>query len=293
MTEKDLLSIYQAIQPMMDREIDSRTQSAVRMKNMVVTTAYDSGTKTVGVTEAFGGEIFLPVFGGLDTTLLVKGAPVWVMMPYSSLSNAVVFAMGDMTGLGGGGGSGTTYTFDSGTTNGAFSVTPSDTGVAQSVAIYGLGSAAYTDSTDYATAGHGHNDATTSSSGFMSAADKTKLNAVGTYYNNSGSPNVTSGSNATLCSIQNLPAGVYVVEATCRFANNNTGRRGLRIDTSASSAESATQHTTVVPAASGYTIVNTAAVLSFSATSTAYARVYQNSGSSLSTSGYMYAVRIK
>lgn len=292
MTEKDLLSIYDAMRPLLDREIDGRTQSALRMKSMVVTTAYDSVSETVGVTEAFGNEMQLPVFGGLDTSLLIKGVPVWVMMPYGSMSNAVVFTLGDMTGLGGGG-SGTTYTFDSGTTNGAFSVTPSDTGVAQSVAIYGLGSAAYTDSTDYATAGHGHSDATTSSSGFMSAADKTKLNAVGTYYNNSGSPNVTSGSNATLCSIQNLPAGVYVIEATCRFANNNTGRRGLRIDTSASSAESATQHTTVVPAASGYTIVNTAAVLSFSATSTAYARVYQNSGSSLSTSGYMYAVRIK
>ena len=293
MTEKDLLSVYHALQPMLDREIDERTRSALRLKSMVVTTAYDSGSKTVGVTEAFGGEMFLPVFGGLDTTLLVKGAPVWVMMPYSSLSNAVVFAMGDMTGLGGGGGSGVTYTFDSGTTNGAFSVTPSDTGVAQSVSIYGLGSAAFTPSTDYATSGHSHSDATTTASGFMSAADKTKLNAVGTYYNNSGSPSVASGSNSTLCSIQNLPAGVYVVEATCRFASNTTGRRGLRIDTSASSAESATQHTTVVPAASGYTIVNTAAVLSFSAVSTVYARVYQNSGSNLSTSGYMYAVRIK
>lgn len=291
MTEKDLLSVYQAIHPMLDREIDERTRSALRLKSMVVTTAYDSGSKTVGVTEAFGGEIFLPVFGGLDTTLLVKGAPVWVMMPYSSLSNAVVFAMGDMTGLGGGGGSGTTYTFDSGTTNGAFSVTPSDTGVAQSVAIYGLGSAAYTSSSDYATSGHGHSNATTSTAGFESAADKTKLDAIGWYSSASGSPTVSSASNATLCSIT-LPAnGVYVIEATCRFANNNTGRRGLRIDTSASSAESATQHTTVVPAASGYTVVNTAAVISGSGT--VYARVYQNSGSNLSTSGYMYITRIK
>lgn len=188
----------------------------------------------------------------------------------------------------------TTYTFASSSTDGAFDVTPSDTGTAQTVAITGLGSAAYTASTDYATSGHGHSNASSSAAGFMSTTDKSKLDAVGTYYSNSGSSSVTSGSNATLCSIQNLPAGVYVVEATCRFANNTTGRRGLRIDTSSSaSAESATQHTTVVSAASGYTIVNTAAVMSFSAQSTVYARIYQNSGSSLSTSGYMYAVRIK
>ncbi len=44
--------------------------------------------------------------------------------------------------------SNTTYTFASGTTNGAFSVTPSG-GTAQSVSIYGLKSAAYTESSDY------------------------------------------------------------------------------------------------------------------------------------------------
>lgn len=48
----------------------------------------------------------------------------------------------------------TTYTFAEGTTNGAFSVTPSG-GTAQSVKIHGLGSAAYTDSSAYATAAQG------------------------------------------------------------------------------------------------------------------------------------------
>lgn len=49
----------------------------------------------------------------------------------------------------------TTYTFASGATNGAFSVTPSGSS-AQSVSIFGLGSAAYTASGDYATSGHAH-----------------------------------------------------------------------------------------------------------------------------------------
>lgn len=43
----------------------------------------------------------------------------------------------------------TTYTFAEGTTNGAFSVTPKG-GTAQTVSVHGLGSAAYTASTDYA-----------------------------------------------------------------------------------------------------------------------------------------------
>lgn len=46
----------------------------------------------------------------------------------------------------------TTYTFASGTTNGSFTVTPSG-GTAQSVAVYGLKSAAYTESTAYDAAG--------------------------------------------------------------------------------------------------------------------------------------------
>lgn len=48
----------------------------------------------------------------------------------------------------------TTYTFGEGSTNGAFTVTPSG-GSSQSVKIHGLGSAAYTDSTAYATAAQG------------------------------------------------------------------------------------------------------------------------------------------
>lgn len=59
----------------------------------------------------------------------------------------------------------TTYTFASGTTNGAFSVTPSG-GVAQSVAIFGLGTAAYTASSAYATASHTHAASDTTSGTF-------------------------------------------------------------------------------------------------------------------------------
>ena len=51
----------------------------------------------------------------------------------------------------------TTYTFAEGSTNGAFSVTPSG-GSATSVKIHGLGSAAYTDYSAYAAATHTHSE---------------------------------------------------------------------------------------------------------------------------------------
>lgn len=49
----------------------------------------------------------------------------------------------------------TLYTFSEGTTNGTFNVSVND-GLATPVTIHGLGSAAFTDSTDYATSSHNH-----------------------------------------------------------------------------------------------------------------------------------------
>lgn len=51
--------------------------------------------------------------------------------------------------------SNTTYAFGEGSADGAFSVTPSDTGKAVSISVHGLKSAAYTELTDYATAAQG------------------------------------------------------------------------------------------------------------------------------------------
>ena len=58
----------------------------------------------------------------------------------------------------------TTYSFATGDTNGTFKVTPSG-GTATNIAIKGLGSAAYTASSAYATAGHTHNYAGSSTAG--------------------------------------------------------------------------------------------------------------------------------
>lgn len=91
----DMMRIWDAIQPMAKSAVERQTRDAVRMKQMVVTVAYDIVTKTIGVAEPFGETIQLPVFGGLNAQELSVGTSVWVISPYSSFSNALVFMRGD------------------------------------------------------------------------------------------------------------------------------------------------------------------------------------------------------
>ncbi len=79
----------------------------------------------------------------------------------------------------------TTYTFAEGSTNGAFSVTPSG-GSAQSVPVHGLKSAAYTESSAYATSGHTHTTSIATSTGTnqitLAHGGKYAITAGGTSY---------------------------------------------------------------------------------------------------------------
>lgn len=88
------LLIWEKLKILIDAEIEQKTASCVRMKTMVVTTAYNAETQTIGVTEAFGNEVQLPVCGDVDGAELRVGTSVWVMIPYS-MSNAIVMMRGD------------------------------------------------------------------------------------------------------------------------------------------------------------------------------------------------------
>jgi hypothetical protein len=101
----DMLRLWEAIEPMAKASVERQTRDSVRMKQMVITVAYNSATKTVGVAEPFSNTIQIPVYGGIDPTSLTVGTAVWVMCPYSSMSNAMVFMAGDGS-LPGGGASG-------------------------------------------------------------------------------------------------------------------------------------------------------------------------------------------
>lgn len=98
---KESLAIWNTIKPIIDKEIDNRTRGMVQRRKAKVTTAPDSGTKTVGVTEPFGDEYFVPFLPG------VAGANVddmvWVEFMYGA-SNSFVSMFANISDTAGGGG---------------------------------------------------------------------------------------------------------------------------------------------------------------------------------------------
>lgn len=104
MPENASLKIWNALEPLIKREIERQTRSCQRMKSMTVSTAYNGNSGLVGVKEAFGSEVFLPVMSTMDKSKLIVGASVWVCMPCSSMSNAIVMMMGDGNNGSAGGG---------------------------------------------------------------------------------------------------------------------------------------------------------------------------------------------
>lgn len=87
--------LFERLLPLIRKEIKDNTQSFCRTFSMVVVDSYDEGTKKVGVAEAFGTTIYIPVCGIVDTSKLTVGTTVWVFAPHSSMSNAMVFMLGD------------------------------------------------------------------------------------------------------------------------------------------------------------------------------------------------------
>lgn len=89
------LAVWEKLKPLIDAEIAQQTRSCCRMVQMVVATPYNAETNTVGVQEAFGGIINIPVSGSVDTSKLERGTSVWAVVPFSSYSNAIVLMLGD------------------------------------------------------------------------------------------------------------------------------------------------------------------------------------------------------
>lgn len=96
MADNGTLKLWEKLKPLIDAEISKQTRSCCRMKSMVVSSSYDETTKTVSVQEAFGAAISVPVYGTVDVEKLTVGTPVWVLSPYSAMSNAMVFMLGDI-----------------------------------------------------------------------------------------------------------------------------------------------------------------------------------------------------
>lgn len=79
--------IVEALRPSIEAMIDRRVSSCIRSKKMQVSTAYNSTTKLIGVTEAFGTEILIPCSTAITSAAV--GKPVRVVWFNDDFSTAV------------------------------------------------------------------------------------------------------------------------------------------------------------------------------------------------------------
>lgn len=93
-TAADARDFYDAIRPLVLRDIREQTKSCIRSRRAVVTTAPNSETGKIGVMFPFdSAEIFLPYSAACAN--FAVGQQVAVLVPYSQggdLSNGVVFS---------------------------------------------------------------------------------------------------------------------------------------------------------------------------------------------------------
>lgn len=76
------LEIWNSLKPMIDEEIKSQTKGMVQRRKAKVTTAPSLSTGTIGVTEPFGTEYFIPFNTNLTTASV--GDFVWVEFMYGA-----------------------------------------------------------------------------------------------------------------------------------------------------------------------------------------------------------------
>ena len=90
----DAKDFYDAIRPLILRDIREQTKSCIRSRRAVVTTAPDSETGKIGVKFPFDDtEIFLPYSAACAD--FAVGQQATVLIPYAeggNLSNGVVFS---------------------------------------------------------------------------------------------------------------------------------------------------------------------------------------------------------
>ena len=82
---KDALDIWNALRPMIDKEIERRTVGMVQRRKAKVTTA--PANSLIGVTEAFGPEIFVPYVSSMENAQV--GDVVWVEFMYGATNSFV------------------------------------------------------------------------------------------------------------------------------------------------------------------------------------------------------------
>lgn len=88
---REALKIWEAILPMVDKEIADRTASCVRGKKMIVTEEPDGDV--IGVREPFGNTIHIPYISTLSDAQV--GDTVWVQWYFNNASTMHAVSFGD------------------------------------------------------------------------------------------------------------------------------------------------------------------------------------------------------
>lgn len=94
----EALKIWQALRPMIVKEIGERTASCVRAKKMIVTRANkqgEDGEVTIKAREPYGDEIEIPSDSRYDG--VIPGSPIWVQYYFNDASTMHVARNGDGT----------------------------------------------------------------------------------------------------------------------------------------------------------------------------------------------------
>lgn len=87
----EALKIWDALKPMIDKEIEAKTRSCIRAKKMMVTTAPDGSV--IGVAEPFGQEILIPYSSSLSDAQVNDA--VWVWYYFNNASTMIAMTTGE------------------------------------------------------------------------------------------------------------------------------------------------------------------------------------------------------
>ena len=91
-TAEEALKIYQALQPMIRRDIAAQTKSCIRAAKMTVTVAPTGGK--IGVAEAYGETLTIPCSSMLEGVAV--GNDVWVVWLMGNMSTMVALWPGSI-----------------------------------------------------------------------------------------------------------------------------------------------------------------------------------------------------
>lgn len=87
----EALKIWDALKPMIDKEIEAKTRSCIRAKKMLVTTA-PNGT-VIGVAEPYGEEVLIPYSSSLGNAKVDDA--VWVWFYFNNASTMIAVTTGE------------------------------------------------------------------------------------------------------------------------------------------------------------------------------------------------------